>query len=45
LIFASGFGATEGDANYNLQLDLDKDGSVGFGDFLAFAAVFGQTIE
>lgn len=45
LTFASGFGATEGDANYDLRLDSDKGGTVGFGDILSFAAVFGQPLE
>ena len=44
LLFASKFGARQGDERYETQFDLDGDGEVGFGDFLIFAGSFGKTV-
>ena len=40
----SGFRALEGDARYH-WLDLNKDGSLGYSNFLSFVAIFGQPVE
>ncbi|MDE3256621.1 MAG: hypothetical protein OYM47_02160 [Gemmatimonadota bacterium] len=45
LVFAGGFGARSGDANFNARLDLDGSGAVDLSDFLAFAGVFGTKCE
>ena len=44
LLFASKFGARQGDERYETPFDLDGDGEVGFGDFLIFAGNFGKTV-
>jgi len=31
-------------ADFNARVDLDGDGSIGFGDFLKFAQNFGKTV-
>ena len=43
LIFASLFGARQGDDRYDARADLDGDGAIGFGDFLIFANAFGTS--
>jgi hypothetical protein len=43
LIFASLFGARQGDDRYDARADLDGDGAIGFGDFLIFAGAFGTS--
>ncbi|MCY3764410.1 MAG: M66 family metalloprotease [Gemmatimonadetes bacterium] len=45
LVFAGGFGARSGDANFNAHMDLDGSGAIDLSDFLAFAGVFGTTCE
>lgn len=42
LIFAQGFGKSEGDPDYDSRLDLTGDGLTDFNDFLSFAGVFGR---
>ena len=43
LLFASMFGASQGDDRYDARADLDKDGIIGFGDFLLFVNAFGAS--
>ncbi|MDE2829392.1 MAG: hypothetical protein OXN20_04685, partial [Gemmatimonadota bacterium] len=43
LLFASMFGASQGDDRYDARADLDGDGAIGFGDFLVFAGAFGTS--
>ncbi len=40
-----GLGKTSADGEFNARLDLDGDGSIGFQNFLCFAAVFGQSVS
>jgi len=42
LVFARGFGVSEGVEGFNAALDLNDDGRVNFADFLLFAGVFGR---
>lgn len=44
LQFASVFGTSRGDTEYNVRFDLDGDGSIGFSDFLMFAENFGKDV-
>ena len=44
LLFARGFGASAGSADYSPALDLSGDDRVNFADFLLFAGVYGQTV-
>ena len=41
--FARSFAASEGDENYNILADIDKDGEIGFADFLTFVQAFNRT--
>ena len=43
LALVAAFGSSEGDDNYNVQADVNDDGSVGVDDFLAFVGSFGKT--
>ena len=43
-MFAAKFGLSQGDADYDARFDLDGSGEVGFGDFVAFAGLFGKTV-
>ena len=40
--FASQFGLSRGDEQYDAKYDLDGDGTIGFGDFLIFGRSFGK---
>ena len=40
--FARSFAASEGDENYNILADIDKDGEIGFADFLTFVQAFNR---
>ena len=40
-----GLGKTSADGEFNARLDQDGDGSIGFQNFLCFAAVFGQSVS
>ena len=42
LLFASQFGLSRGDEQYDAKYDLDGDGVIGFGDFLIFGRSFGK---
>ncbi len=42
LLFASQFGLSRGDEQYDAKYDLDEDGVIGFGDFLIFVNAFGR---
>ena len=42
LLFASQFGLSRGDEQYDAKYDLDGDGTIGFGDFLIFGGSFGK---
>jgi hypothetical protein len=42
IAFAGAFGSSTGEAKYNVQADLDDDGTVAFADFIAFAGAFGK---
>ena len=42
LLFASQFGLSRGDEQYDAKYDLDEDGTIGFGDFLIFGRNFGK---
>ena len=42
LQFATKFGLSQGDTEFDARFDLDGDGTVGFSDFLAFAHTFGR---
>ena len=44
VLFAGGFGTSEGDSGYRWQFDLDGDGAVGFSDFVIFAGAFGSRV-
>ena len=44
ITFASSFGKSKDDADFNARIDLDGDGSIGFSDFLSFAQNFGKTV-
>ncbi len=44
-LFASVFGTSSGNANYNALMDMDGNGEIGLVDFLLFASVFGTTCE
>ena len=44
VLFASVFGAAEGDHRFDRKFDLDSDGNVGFSDFIRFAQDFGRTV-
>ena len=44
LLFASHFGSSSGDGEYDARFDLNVDASVGFSDFLIFAERFGQSV-
>ncbi len=41
--FAAAFGSQKGDANYNVQADVNDDGMVDFSDFVTASASFGRT--
>ena len=43
LALVAAFGSSEGDDNYNVQADVNDDGTVGVDDFLAFIGSFGKT--
>ena len=45
LLFASVFGTSSGDANYNALMDMDGNRMVNLADFLLFASAFGTTCE
>ena len=40
--FARSFAASEGGENYNILADIDKDGEIGFADFLTFVQAFNR---
>ncbi len=42
LLFASQYGLSRGDEQYDAKYDLDGDGTIGFGDFLIFGRSFGK---
>ena len=42
LLFASQFGLSRGDEQYDANYDLDGDNTVGIGDFLLFVNAFGK---
>ena len=42
LLFVEQLGLSRGDDGYDAKYDLDKDGVIGFGDFLIFASSFGK---
>ena len=42
LLFASQFGLSRGDEQYDAKYDLDGDGMIGFADFLIFGRSFGK---
>ena len=42
LLFASQFGLSRGDEQYDAKYDLDGDGVIGFADFLIFGRSFGE---
>ena len=42
LLFASQFGLSRGDEQYDTKYDLDGDGTIEFGDFLIFGRSFGK---
>ena len=42
--FASQFGSSRGDSDYDARFDLDGNGEVGFSDFLIFAKDFGRNV-
>ena len=42
LLFASQFGLSRGDEQYDAKYDLDGDNTVGIGDFLIFVNAFGE---
>ena len=42
LLFASQFGLSRGDEQYDAKYDLDGDNTVGIGDFLLFVNAFGK---
>ena len=44
LAFASHYGRSSSDPDFDPRFDFDGDGTVGFSDFLRFAAEFGKTI-
>ena len=44
LAFATHFGRSRSDPDFDPRFDFDNDGMVGFEDFLAFAAAFGKPI-
>ena len=41
VVFASGFGRTAGDGEFDARFDLNGNGEVDFSDFLIFASEFG----
>ncbi len=43
--FTSRFGAVRGDARYEEQYDLDRDGEIAFGDFMVFVGSFGKAVN
>lgn len=45
LVFASGYGRSEGETGYEVRFDLNGNGRIGFADFINFAAYYeeGQT--
>ncbi|MDE2890627.1 MAG: hypothetical protein OXR72_20700, partial [Gemmatimonadota bacterium] len=45
ILFAAGFGARSGDAEFNATLDLDESGAIDFSDFILFASQFGTTCD
>lgn len=45
IAFAQAFGSRQGEANYNIGADTNRDGVVNFPDFIAFAGVFGLSAE
>ena len=42
--FAGAFGKSSSDPDFKPRVDLDGDGSIGFGDFLKFAQSFGKRV-
>ena len=42
VLFASQFGLSRGDDQYDAKYDLDGDGVIGFGDFLISGRSFGK---
>ncbi|MCZ6633312.1 MAG: fibronectin type III domain-containing protein [bacterium] len=45
IVFASGFGTTQGEEAYRPELDFDENGEIGFPDFIRFADLFGTVYE
>ena len=43
LALVAAFGSSEGDDNYNVQADINDDGTVDINDFLAFITSYGKT--
>ena len=43
LLFVTAFGTSEGDAAFNEQMDLVRDGMINIADFLVFVENFGRT--
>ena len=44
IAFASAFGATSSDEDFDPTFDLDEDGEIGFSDFLIFSKAFGSQV-
>jgi hypothetical protein len=44
IAFAAAFGSQKGDANFNVQADVNDDGMVDFSDFLTASASFGRVV-
>ena len=42
--FAAQFGLNRRDVGYEARYDLDRNGMIGFSDFLIFAGAFGKDI-
>ncbi|MDA0744970.1 MAG: hypothetical protein O2954_00495 [bacterium] len=42
VIFARGYGISQGQIGYDLHLDLDGDQQIAFGDFVIFAQAYGR---
>lgn len=42
ILFASHFGSSQNQDQYNAQFDLDNNGNIGFSDFLIFVQAFGK---
>jgi hypothetical protein len=45
LLFARGYGVSQGNAQFDARFDLDANGRITFSDFLIFASVYGKPQE